>query len=64
MMEKFIGESGIRAVLVNRLTKDSEDPESDVPPEVNYTITVDIQYMSNKLVTSPKYRALSISTIT
>ena len=50
MIEKFIGEAQVRALLVNRLTKDSEDPESDVPPEITYLITVDIQYMSNKLV--------------
>ena len=50
MIEKFIGESQIRAVLVNRLTKDSEDPESDIPPEISYDITIDIQYMSNKYV--------------
>ena len=50
MIEKFIGESQIRAVLVNRLTKDSEDPESDVPPEISYTISIDIQYLSNKYV--------------
>lgn len=48
MIEKFIGESQIKAILVNRLTKDSDDPESDTPPEITYQITIDIQYMSNK----------------